>query len=337
MRRMQLPVYLLSCLLVLAPGPGISFAQGAPASPPATQAPATPQAPAAPPAAPTAAPALSPPPAPAPIPVETTLNLSASFSNLTDNSTIAYGLHWRVFDASNPAAPIRTANDPAPSFKLAPGDYIVHVSFGLASSNRRISLTAQPARIDSPQPPRNEKLSLSAGGLSVHGTNGGAAIDPRDLQISVFIPSPTNDEDKLLTSSLIEGQILLLPEGTYHIVTVYGASNSTVAADIGVQTGKVTDTTINHKAARVTLKLVSHAGSEALANTAWTVLTPGGDVIREELGAFPTMILAEGNYTVIARNDGKSFTDEVRVTGTRDQDIEVLRRDTVGRPAPQAK
>jgi len=69
---------------------------------------------------------------------------------------------------------------------------------------------------------------------------------------------------------------------------------------------------------------VAEKGGEALANTAWSVLTPGGDVIKESIGAFPRVILAEGEYRAIARNEGKVFEREFKVSTGVDGDIEVL-------------
>jgi hypothetical protein len=57
-------------------------------------------------------------------------------------------------------------------------------------------------------------------------------------------------------------------------------------------------------------------------------------VIREELSAFPNMILSEGTYTAIARNDGKTFTSEFKVSGTQDQDIEILRQNASKNAVP---
>jgi len=69
---------------------------------------------------------------------------------------------------------------------------------------------------------------------------------------------------------------------------------------------------------------VAAKGGEALANTAWSVLTPGGDVIKESIGAFPRVILAEGEYRAIARNEGKVFEREFKVVTGVDGDVEVL-------------
>jgi len=97
-----------------------------------------------------------------------------------------------------------------------------------------------------------------------------------------------------------------------------------VRSDIRVQAAKLTDVTVNHRAAAITLKLVAEKGGEALANTAWSVLTPGGDTIKESIGAFPRVILAEGEYRAIARNEGKVFEREFKVVAGVDGDVEVL-------------
>ena len=96
--------------------------------------------------------------------------------------------------------------------------------------------------------------------------------------------------------SVAAGDVILVPEGTYHIVSHYGDGNSVVRSDIRVQTGKLIDAVVTHRAAIITLKLVSQYGGEARANTQWSVLTPGGDVVKESIGAFPRVILAEGEY-----------------------------------------
>ena len=71
---------------------------------------------------------------------------------------------------------------------------------------------------------------------------------------------------------------------------------------------------------------MASSGGEALANTAWSVLTPGGDVIKELIGAFPRVILAEGDYKAIARNEGKVFERDFKVVTGVDSEIAVLAR-----------
>ena len=68
----------------------------------------------------------------------------------------------------------------------------------------------------------------------------------------------------------------------------------------------------------------NEAWFKAFAGTAFSVLTPGGDVIREAIGAFPSLTLAEGEYVLIARHEGQVYTREFKVESGQDRDIEVL-------------
>jgi hypothetical protein len=108
------------------------------------------------------------------------------------------------------------------------------------------------------------------------------------------------------------------------VVSTYGESNAIARSDLKVEAGRVTEAVLSHRAATVTLKLVAAAGGEAFASTAFSVLTPGGDVIREAIGAFPSVTLAEGEYVLIARHDGQVHTREFKVESGLDQDIEVV-------------
>jgi hypothetical protein len=245
------------------------------------------------------------------------LALSATFAG--ENKPISNGLVWRVFKqaADGETALVTQSADAAPTLSLPSGEYVVHVAYGLASSSRKVLIGNATT---------TERLPLSAGALVVKGSIQDQIIPLNRLQISVYIPEASNSEGKLVTSSLRTGEALRLPEGTYHVVTSYGDSNSIVRADIRVTSGKVTEANMHHRAATITLKLVSNPGGEARANTAWSVLTPGGDVIREAIGAFPAMTLAEGDYVAIARNEGRVFQSEFKIKSGQDRDIEVLAR-----------
>ncbi len=237
-----------------------------------------------------------------------------------ENKLIATGLVWRIFRADGQAEPQLVAQsfEAAPTLAVPPGEFIVHVSYGLASATRRVLVGNSTT---------TERVPINAGGLVVRGSILDQPIPNARLQVSVFIPQAGNSEGRLVTSSLKAGEVLRLPEGTYHVVSSYGDSNSIVRADIRVASGKTTEATMHHRAATITLKLVSNPGGEARANTTWSVLTPGGDVIREAIGAFPSMTLAEGDYLAIARNEGRVFQSEFKIKSGLDRDIEVLARD----------
>ncbi len=253
-------------------------------------------------------------------PVTTTqglLTLSASAG--ADQSPIRQGLTWRVFSNDGDRKIVAQSQEASPSFALPPGDYVVHAAYGLASAAKRVTVGGGSVV---------ERVSISAGGLVVNAAIGDVPIPAAKISLSVYIPSAGNSEDKLVTSTLKSGELLLLPEGTYHVDSTYGDSNSVMRADITVKSGKVVTATMLHRAATVVLKLVHQEGGEAMADTGWTVLTPGGDVIREAIGAFPSVTLAEGDYIAIARHDGKVYQGDFKVRSGFDRDIEVVAKET---------
>jgi hypothetical protein len=248
------------------------------------------------------------------------LSLSASFGK--GLGQIGGGLDWRVYAAKPEAGGrfklIKEERSPAPTMVLPAGNYIVHVDFGLATAVKPVSLRGNAVR---------EDFELPAGGLRIEGRVGNARIPANQISFDVFKGSQFEPGDRrAIAEQVLTGAVVVVPEGTYHIVSNYGDANATVRSDIRVQAGKLTDITVNHRAAAITLKLVAENGGEALANTAWSVLTPGGDVIKESIGAFPRVILAEGDYRAIARNEGKMFEREFKVVPGVDGDIEVLAR-----------
>jgi hypothetical protein len=174
----------------------------------------------------------------------------------------------------------------------------------------------------------HEAFELPAGGLRLEGRVGDAKIPSSQVSFDVYKGSQFEPDEnrRPIAERVLTGKVVVVPEGTYYIVSNYGDANAVVRSDIRVQAGKLTDITVNHRAAAITLKLVVERGGEALANTAWSVLTPGGDVIKESIGAFPRVILAEGEYRAIARNEGKVFERDFNVVAGVDGDIEVIAR-----------
>jgi hypothetical protein len=248
------------------------------------------------------------------------LSLSARFGK--DQAIIGGGLEWRVYaakaDVGGRFKLIKQDKSATPSFVLPAGNYIVHVDFGLATAVKPVTLRGQAL---------HEEFDLPAGGLRIEGHVGNTRIPANQISFDVYKGSQFETGDRRPIAEHVQtGAVLVVPEGTYYIVSNYGDANATVRSDIRVQAGKLTDITVNHRAAAITLKLVAERGGEALANTAWSVLTPGGDVIKESIGAFPRVILAEGEYRAIARNEGKAFEREFKVVPGVDGDVEVLTR-----------
>lgn len=267
-------------------------------------------------APPATVPSLTAPSVPLPPAGDITIHASASYA--TDGKPIRSGLQWRVYeDRGGTSEPVLAARstEPAPSFNLPPGNYIIHAAFGFAGASKRI--TVQAGSII-------ERLPISAGALRLAGVVSEQPIPPGQISFSVYVPIGSNSEGRLVLSDARSGELIRLPEGTYHVVSTYGDANSIMRADLKVETGRVTEATLHHRAATVTLKLVAAPGGEAFAGTAFSVLTPGGDVIREAIGAFPSVTLAEGEYVFIARHDGQVYTREFKVESGFNRDIEIV-------------
>ena len=248
------------------------------------------------------------------------LSLTARYGK--DLPIINNGLVWRVFadkpDESGTFKMIREDRGATPNIVLPPGNYVVHVALGLVSAVRAVSLKSETDR---------ESFVLPAGGLRIEGRVGTSKIPQNQISFAIYKGSQFDSSERgALVPNVSAGDVALLPEGTYYIISNYGDANSVVRSDIRVQAGKLTDVIVTHRAAVITLKLVSDRGGEALANTAWSVLTPGGDVVKEAVGAFPKVILSEGEYSVVAKNDGKVFNGKFKVEPGVDREIEVMTR-----------
>jgi hypothetical protein len=235
------------------------------------------------------------------------------------SAPIARGLHWRIYvdqsDAPGGLRFVTESTESQPLLRLPPGGYIVSAAYGRASLTRRV-MVGQVAIQDG--------FILNAGGLRLAATVGARRLPDGRVSYSVYTgPGPGG-------ASVVEGarggRILRLPVGDYHVVSRYGEANAIMSGDVRVQPGRLTEATLHHRAAQVTLKLVSEPGGEAIASTAWSVLTPGGDAVQESIGAFPSMVLAAGDYTVIARNEGRVYSARFTVEVGQDREVEVLAR-----------
>jgi hypothetical protein len=239
-----------------------------------------------------------------------------------DAPPISGGLIWRVYSAKPDSTGvfhlIKEDRGASPTFVLPPGNYVVHASLGLASAAKAIQLRSETV---------HEIFDIPAGGVRLEGRVGDVRIPTGQIAFDIFPGSQFDTSDRRpVAQNVMSDDVVMLPEGTYYIVSNYGDANSVVRSDVHVQAGKLTDIVVTHRAAVLTLKLVNETGGEALANTQWTVLTPGGDVIKESIGAFPRVVLAEGDYHLIARNEGKTFQRDFKVLTGVDGEVEVLAR-----------
>ena len=249
-----------------------------------------------------------------------TLNLAAQLTPGGKNLT--HGVTWRVFSTSPNFTEnlklIETSEQATPEFQLNTGNYIVSASYGLATKISEISIPLQN---------QQQTLVLDAGGLKLT-----AIVDQDDsipvgkVEFDIYSMEYDDQGERILIAKNIQqGQMIRLNADTYHIVSRYGEANAVVSADIQIQPGKLIEAKMLHSAAEITLKLVNEPEGEALIGTNWSVRSREGDVIAEGNGAFPSHILATGEYEVEAEHRGKNFTKNFKVDAGNNRVVEVVR------------
>lgn len=238
----------------------------------------------------------------------------------TESDVIKTGLIWRIF-GSEPTPDgklplLATAEGGSTRLQLPRGSYLVHAAFGRAGATTRITLGDQS---------RHETMVLNAGGLRLEGVlPDGIPMRDEKLRFNIYDADESEEgERQLILPNVRPGRTVRLNSGTYHVVSNYGDVNATIRADIQVEAGKTTTAKVEHRAAQVTLNLVRGQNGFPLADTAWSVLGASGDIIAENVGAFPTMILAAGDYTVIAKNKSRVYQRDITIRPGRDIVVKV--------------
>lgn len=241
-------------------------------------------------------------------------------ARITPNGApIPEGLVWRVFDtrpdASGELALVAKSDLGTPTIELPPGDYVVHVAYGRAQ-------TSEPLRVV--PGPNEHTFVLDAGALRLNSAvTGDIAIPVGLLKFDIFTSGEGGDRTPV-AEGVLPNEMVTLNAGTYHIVSAFGTINAVVRADLRVEAGQLTDATLYHHASQIAFKLVSEPGGEAIADVEWTVKTTDGATIFTELGAFPSTVLAEGEYLVLAKQGAQVFNREFQVQPGSAREIEVL-------------
>ncbi|MFK7903129.1 MAG: hypothetical protein AB8B49_09850 [Nitratireductor sp.] len=252
---------------------------------------------------------------------ENTFRIKFNAILLEGGPQLKKGVEWRVFGTTlgeNGKFPmLAESTDGTNSFKMSPGIYMVHASYGHASAIKKVEVIASNSE---------EIFNLNAGGLSLSAIAGQDVPIPKNLLRFDVYEQAVNDvgQRRLIASRAVPDTIIPFPAGTYHVVSQFGNLNAEVRADLRVRAGKVTNGELAHRAARLTLRLVRQGGGNALANTHWSVLNESGDLITESTSAFPNIVLSEGRYTAIARNATLIYSQDFTVRAGFNQDVEVI-------------
>ncbi len=250
-----------------------------------------------------------------------TIVLSAILSE--GAAPLTSGLTWRVYSieiqSDGSYKLLHKLNDAQVALTLPPGEYLVNAAYGQATVTKRVNVW--PGK-------RNEDVfNLQAGGLRLYAT---LAKEPllADNALSFNVFSEETDQfgnRRRVIANARSGVVLRLNSGTYRVVSKYGDANSVMEVDVTVEPGKLTEATIDHQAGKVTFRLVERQGGEALADTIWHIYSSDGELVRKSGGAFPTHILAAGEYSVRVEHGGQEFAAKFAVGVGDRQQVEVIK------------
>lgn len=234
-------------------------------------------------------------------------------------SAIPDGVVWRVFDTktdtSGQLAMVAKSDQSTAQLQLPPGEYVVHVAYGRAQGSDTLVVSADGAE---------KTIVLDAGALRLNAAVVGDVPIPINLLRFDIYSGDEGADRTMVAQGMSANDIVTLNSGTYHVASYFGAINAVVRADLRVEPGQLTDAILYHKASQVSFRLVSTPGGEAIADVDWTIKTADGGTIFTEIGAFPTTVLAEGDYLVLAKRGDQVFNRQFSVKAGPAQEIEVL-------------
>ena len=249
-------------------------------------------------------------------------------ARITENGgALGDGVTWRIFETKTNAQGdlvlVAKSEEARPQLQLRPGNYVVHLAYGRAQTTDTLQVREGGT---------TKTVVLDAGGLRLNAAvTGDIAIPINLLRFDVFTGSDGGDGQQV-AQNLSPNDIITLSAGTYHVVSYFGEVNAVVRADLQVEPGKLTDAVVYHKAQQVSFKLVSEAGGEAIADVDWTIKSKDGTVVFTDISAFPSTVLAEGDYEVFAKKNDVVYNRPFQIQPGAGTEIEVLTTVYAGAP-----
>jgi hypothetical protein len=249
-----------------------------------------------------------------------TLALSAILAK--DSQTLTSGIIWRIYDGrvhdDGSYRLLQTLREPRLTTTLPGGEYLVNASYGRANITKRLTVWPDK-RLD-------DVFNLNAGGLRLYAT---LAKQPLLSEQSLTFDVYSEESDQFgnrrkVIAGAKSGVVMRLNGGTYRVESTYGDSNAVIEAEVTVEPGKLTEATVDHQAGKVTFRLVQKAGGEALADTIWNIFSADGQLVKKSGGAFPSHVLAAGNYEVRVQHSQKEFAAKFSVAAGDKKQVEVV-------------
>ncbi len=242
------------------------------------------------------------------------------FAKLSENGAVLQsGVSWRIFDASEiengQMSLLFKSEQAAASFNLKMGEYLIHAAYGNAQASETVSISS----------PTIKTLVFEAGALRLKAAiSGDIPIIPSNLKFEISTNDGDANDKKIIANNVRPNDIIYLNAGIYNVTSYFGNVNAKVQADLRVEVGQITDATLYHDASKISFRLASEPNGKAIADVEWSVKEQNGEIVYTNLGAFPSTILKEGDYAVIAKIGKKVYNRDFQVKPSAPREIELL-------------
>lgn len=252
---------------------------------------------------------------------DTSESLLRLFAKLSENGKVLQnGVIWRIFEANgaeNGQMRLLFKSEQANvNFNLKAGEYLIHAAYGNAQASEAVSIKNIPVA---------KTLIFEAGALRLKSAiSGDIPIIASNIKFEISANDGVANNKTIIAKNVRSNDIIYLNAGTYNVTSYFGNVNAKVQADLRVEVGQITDATLYHDASKISFRLASEPNGKAIADVEWSVKEQNGEVVYTDLGAFPSTILKEGDYAVIAKIGKKVYNRDFQVKPSAPREIELL-------------
>ncbi len=225
--------------------------------------------------------------------------------------TITRALDWTIYRAigDDPALwpQVATIREAEPEITLDPGAYLVEVRYGFVTAAKSLNVT-DGAITDA-------TFVLNAGGLRILSQL--VYVESPLIEPAIhFVYSSNPDENgmrELIARSDIQGEIIRLNAGDYHVISRLGNANSVVETSVEVHPGVLTAVEVNHKAGVLTMVAVEEQGDGNSDPVSIQVQDETGVIVAHIDGNMGHAVLAPGTYIVVAESGGRTDIQQLHI------------------------
>jgi hypothetical protein len=205
-------------------------------------------------------------------------------------------------DASGNSQEIARSELRQAEFDLPAGRYRIAAMWGLARTERQITIKAGAAS--------DETLVMDAGEVRMTSVLTGSDR-PLDRQLIYKVYGLSSDpgaSTQSIATSAKPSPTMHLKSGKYRIESQYGWHNARQTREVEVVAGETTDLVFEHRASEVKLKLAIAPGTPAPGRVKWTVKYANGGTVLISQDEAPSLILQAGSYQAVAQYGAKTYS-----------------------------